>query len=380
MSPTLGRAMSRVTDSRPPMLALVLLSAAALLAGCGSGSTAVKDLPLRLPGSRLGPGLAPWSVWRREQRPLDLAGPLSGGSFVLAAHGRLYTLNASGRSRLFSAAYHRPGNAEPYIAVPAPGHRGCSFGTDTLYVLRLYGGRGVVAVSRRGPVRRFATITAPGLIDGITFDEAGRFGHRLLVTITNGAHTAVQAVDCRGRVRTITRTAPRVEGGIVVATAPFGRFAGDLIAPDEKSGRILAIGADGRSRLVAVSGLSSGQDIGVESEVQLPPDGRFAALLGADRLNPGNRHPGDDAILRVSARALRGFGTRAGDLMVGTEGGARLLDVHCNCRDDLPGARGRRGAKPRAPRGASRAGAGLGETRSGQLPNPTRLASVSTST
>ena len=322
--------MTRFTVSCPRMLALIVAGVAALATACGAGSTGVEKLPTSPQrASRLGGVIAPWSVWRHEQRPLDLAGPLPDGSLVLAAHGRLYTLRADGRRGLFSTAYDRPGNAEPYIAVAAPGHRGCPFGTGTVYVLRLYGGRGVVAVSRRGPVRHFATITAPGLIDGIAFDEAGRFGHRLLVTITNGSHTTVQAIDCHGQVQTITRQAPRVEGGLVVATAPFGRFAGDLIAPDEKSGQIFAISAGGRSRLVAISGLPSGQDVGVESEVQLPHDGRFAGLLAADRRNLRNRHPGDDAVLRISARALEVLGTRPGDLMVATERGARLLDVRC---------------------------------------------------
>ncbi len=118
---------------------------------------------------------------------------------------------------------------------------------------------------------------------------------------------------------------------MVVVTAPFGGFAGDLIAPDEKSGRLYAIAPDGATRLVVVSGLPFGQDIGVESEVQLPRH-RFAALLAADRLNPGNRHPGDNAILRISAAALPSPIVHPGDLMVATEGGARLLDVSCGAQ------------------------------------------------
>lgn len=325
--------MSAVNVSRPRVLALILLSVAALATGCGSadaGSTSRARSASR--GAARTQRPATWPIWRHVQRPLDLAGPLRDGSLVLAAHGRLWAVDAAGHRTLFSAAYNRPGNAEPYIAAPAPGHRGCSFGTDTVYVLRLYGGRGVVAVRRHGPVRRFASITAPGLIDGITFDEAGGFGHRLLVTITDGARTTVQAIDCHGRVATITRAGPRVEGGIVVATAPFGGFAGDLIVPDEKSGRLYAIAPDGATRLVVVSGLPFGQDIGVESEVQLPHRGGYAALLAADRLNPGNRHPGDNALLRLSSTQLRAQGARPGDLMVATEGGARLVDVSCRAR------------------------------------------------
>lgn len=304
------------------------LVALLLGAGCANAGTTA---PRRAVGAAPGGGLPRFSIAQHIQRPLDLAGPLSDGSLILAAGGRLWTLSGAGRLALFSAAYNRPGNAEPYIAAPAPGHPGCSFGAGTVYVLRLYGGRGVVAVRRHGPVRAFARLTAPGLINGIAFDESGGFGHRLLVTINNGAQTTVEAIDCHGRVTTITRTAPRVEGGIVVAVAPFGAYAGDLIAPDEKSGRVYAITPTGHSLLVAGSGLSFGQDIGVESEVQIPARRSFS-VLGADRLNPGNRHPGDNALLHIGANALAQAGVRPFDLLVGTEGGARLVDVSCRAR------------------------------------------------
>jgi hypothetical protein len=275
-----------------------------------------------------GRAVLPWPIYRHAQRPVDLTGPLRGGSLVLAAGGRLWTLDPSGRLSLFARSYDRPGNAEPYMAAPAVDHAGCSFGASTVYVLRLYGGRGVVSVRRDGPVRHFARIASPGLIDGIAFDEWGGFGHRLLVAITHGARTTVDAIDCHGHVTTVTRDAPRVEGGMAVAVSPFGRFTGDLIAPDEKSGRIYAITPRGRSILVARSGLSSGQDIGVESEVQVPDQQRYW-VLGADRRNPGNRHPGDDALLRIDSGALTSAGVRAFDMLVGTEGGARLVDLSC---------------------------------------------------
>jgi hypothetical protein len=307
-------------------------AAIALVLGAGCGSTAASTAT-RAANSRVA-ALTRFAILRHVRRPLDLAGPLGDRSLVLAAGGRLWTLGASGRLSLLSAAYDRPGNAEPYIAAPQPGHRGCSFGTDTVFVLRLYGGRGVVAVRRGGPVRTFARLTAPGLINGIAFDESGGFGHRLLVTINNGANTTVEAIDCHGRVATITRTAPRVEGGMVVAVAPFGAYSGDLIAPDEKSGRIYAITPKGHALLVARSGLSFGQDIGVESEVQVPNRRRFS-VLGADRLNLGNRHPGDNALLSIASATLRSAGVRPFDLLIGTEGGARLVDVSCRARPCL---------------------------------------------
>jgi hypothetical protein len=354
---------------RPRLGGLMLVA----LAGAACGSAA--------PASPRPSGLLRWPIYRHAERPVDLAGPLRDGSLVLAAGGRLWTLRPSGPLTLFASSYDRPGNAEPYIAGPAVDHHGCSFGASTVYVLRLYGGRGVVSVRRGGPVRQFARITAPGLINGIAFDERGAFGHRLLVTITNGARTTVDAIDCHGHVAIVTRGAPRVEGGIAVAAYPFGRFTGDLIAPDEKSGRIYAITPRGRAVLVARSGLSAGQDIGVESEVQVPDRQRYA-VLGADRRNPGNQHPGDDALLRIGSTALSAAGVRPFDFLVGTEGGARLVDLRCrasscNVREVAAGPsdahlEGHLAVRPAdsAPRCAARA----------QVPNPTRCSSASTST
>ncbi|MBV9803918.1 MAG: hypothetical protein JO130_12030, partial [Solirubrobacterales bacterium] len=48
-----------------------------------------------------------------------------------------------------------------------------------------------------------------------------------------------------------------------------------------------------------------------------------------DRLTPGNRHPGDNLLLRVSSAALFAAGARPGDLLDATEGGARTVAVHC---------------------------------------------------
>ena len=271
--------------------------------------------------------MAHWTALVHVSRPLDLAGPRRDGSLVLAAAGKLWLLR-SGAVTPFATAYQSPGGEEPYIALPAVGHRGCSFGSNTVYALRLASGHGVVAISPSGGVRMFATLAAHGLIDGIAFDETGRFGYRLLVTVEHGATSTVVAIDCHGHVSTITGHAPKVEGGITVAPSTFGRFAGDLIASDENSGRIYAIAPNGRSALVARSGLPHGGDTGVESEAFLPARGRFTALV-ADRGTPGNAHPGDDVVLHVSSAALFAAGARPGDLLVATEGGAKTDAVRC---------------------------------------------------
>ncbi|MBV9941648.1 MAG: hypothetical protein JO262_05895 [Solirubrobacterales bacterium] len=260
-----------------------------------------------------------------------MVGPRSDGSMVVAADGRLRLLAPSGALRPFAPTYRSNPGLEAYIALPRSSHRGCSFGADTVYAISFGSPREVVAIGPQGRVRPFATIRAPGLIDGIAFDETGHFGYRLLVATTAGPHTTVDAIDCHGAVRRITAKAHRVEGGIAVAPASFGRFAGDLIMPDELGGGIYAVTPGGGALLVADSRLPHGGDTGVESEAFLPARGRYDALL-ADRLTPGNAHPGDNLLLRLTSAALAAAGARPGDLVVASEGGAKTDAVRCGAR------------------------------------------------
>lgn len=317
------------------LAALTVASATATLAACGSSAsqriTAVSS------ASR-----ARWTPAVPIARVLDLSAPRGDGTIVVAAAKRLALLRRTGAVEPFArgpAGYLNPGGEEPYIAMSA-GQRvsgaGCSFPAGTLYVLRLKQGPGVTAVDARGEAHLFAGLPGNGLENGIALDTTGRFGHRLLVTSTAGWRTSVYAIDCRGRVSTITASAPKLEGGIAVAPASFGRFSGDLIAPDENSGRIWAISSRGRSSLVAGSGLARGGDIGVESAGFVPAGfGPASSALVADRRTPGNPHPGDDVVLRIDGRALIAAGVRAGQLLVASEGGAQTDAVSCegaSCR------------------------------------------------
>jgi hypothetical protein len=289
--------------------------------GCGgaAGRTVTTTRP---------PVRARWTAYVHVNSPIDVVGPRRDGSMVVAANGRLWLLSPSGALRAFAPTYRSNPGLEAYIALARSGRPGCSFGADDVYAISFGKPRGVVAIDRQGRVRPFARIAAPGLIDGIAFDGTGRFGYRLLVATIHGPRTTVDALDCHGAVQTITKRAHRVEGGLAVAPATFGRFAGDLIASDELGGGIYAITPDGRDELVAASGLPHGGDTGVESEAFLPARGGFYALL-ADRLTPGNRHPGDNVLLRVSSGALSAAGARSGDLLDATEGGAKTLAIGC---------------------------------------------------
>jgi hypothetical protein len=274
--------------------------------------------------------LLTWAGRHHVRGVVDLSSPRADRSIVVAAAGKLQLLAPGGGLSPFAPRYAAPPGLEPYVALSSAqrvNDAGCRFPPDSVYALRLNHGDGVTVVDARGRVRRFARLAPRGLENGITFDQTGRFGHRLLVTSTASGATTVYAIDCRGRVRLLTRRAPRVEGGIAVAPSTFGRFAGDLIAPGEVAGTIYAITPTGRWGVVGQSGLPHGQDVGVESEGFVPA--HFTEALVADRRTPGNRHPGDDLILGLSRTALSGAGVRSGDLLVVTEGGARTIAVRC---------------------------------------------------
>ena len=298
----------------------LLLIAALLTAACGSAAVG------RITAPRTH-RLARWHAFAHLGRPLDVVTGDAGRRIVVAAGGRLWLLGATGVVEPFAqgpGGYRSPGGVEPYIAL-SPG--GC-YGTESVYAIRLVSGRGVVSIAPDGHERRVAPIRAPGLIDGIAFDTTGAFDHRLLITINAGSRTTVDAIDCAGGVHIITRSAPRVEGGIAVAPTSFGPFAGDLIASSETAGRIYAITPAGSTHVVAGSGLPHGPDTGVESEAFIPAGRRLDALL-ADRLTPGNAHPGDDLVLRLRAGALSATGAQPGDLLVATEGGALTDAIRC---------------------------------------------------
>ncbi len=299
----------------------VFLVVAIVSVGCG-GAVARTSAVARAPAN-----LARWTPYVHVSSPIDVVGPRPDGEMVVAANGRLWLLSRAGDVREFASTYHSNPGLEAYVAVAGPAHPGCSYGAGTVYAISFGKPRGVVSIDPDGAVRPFASIAAPGLIDGIAFDETGTFGFRLLVVTTRGRRSAVDAISCHGAVRQVTASAHRVEGGIAVAPMSFGRFAGDLIASDELGGGIWAVTPTGRNLLVAASGLPHGPDTGVESEAFVPA-GRFYALL-ADRLTPGNPHPGDNVLLRARSAVLFAAGVRPGDLLDATEGGARTVAVRC---------------------------------------------------
>jgi hypothetical protein len=301
---------------------LALAAAAITLTACGGSAGQT--------GTR--PSVA-WLVHRHLPGVVDLAGPRGDGSFLVAAAGRLFVLGRDGTLSPFArgaGGYLTAMGTEPYLALAgsyAAQGTACSFGNGTAFALEPGARPGVVMISAQGRARRFASLPPGRSLSGIAFDSTGRFGHRLLVTAGSGGRTTIFGIGCDARLSIVAAGAPPVEGGITVAPATFGRFGGDLIAADETSGRVYAVDPAGQVSTLARPALPAGGDIGVESAGFVPP--RAAAAYLADRFSAPNKHPGDNAILQLSAAQLAQAGIRAGDLLVATEGGAKTIDIRC---------------------------------------------------
>jgi hypothetical protein len=303
-------------------------------AACSSGSPVGTARSTTTSPKHTG-ALGHWSPIASVAAVVDITDTRSDGRLTVAAAGRLSSFGPAGTLVPYARGRHGylSRTNEPYIARAdgrAVAGAGCSFVKDTIYALEPSSRPAIVRIDTHGQARYVARLAA-GSPKGIAFDDVGRFGHRLLVTEVAGKHTTVLAIDCNGHITTITSSAPVVEGGIAVAPSSFGGFGGDLIAPDELTGIIWAIDPTGTATRVAQSPLAHGPDTGVESE-GFVPNGftvQWSAYV-ADRKTPGNPHPGNDAILRLTGADLLAAGVHAGDLVVVSEASADTIVVHCS--------------------------------------------------
>lgn len=283
-----------------------------------------------LPAAMAALALAQWQPLGGAPGVVDVVGPRADGRLVVSTHSALLLLRPGGPARRLAPGY-TPQGGEPYAALAAdrPLRRArCSFKRDDVYVIEPTGTPGVARIDGRGRASRFAALPAGSFPSGIAFDTTGRFGSRLLVSAVVGTATHLYAFDCRGRARVVTRSGPRVEGGMAVAPRTFGRFAGDFIAADEATGRIYAFSPRGPVQLVAQPVLAAGGDIGVESLgfVPLGFDRRGTAYL-SDLGAPGSPTQGTDSVL-----VLHGARLRPGDLVAATEAGAKTVAIRCRRR------------------------------------------------
>ena len=279
---------------------------------------------------------ATWEQWQTIPGIFDVAGPRGDGQLVVAGSGLLYLVDPSGAVIAFARGaqgYADDAGAEAYMTL-SPGlvmdSPACSFAADDVFVLRLHAPIGITRVDGQGRATPFATLTGMDSLGGIAFDTTGKFGYRLLASGSSQGKSAIVAIDCTGAFQFITKAAPGLEGGLAVAPIGFGAFGGDLIAPDEFSGKIYAIAPDGSVAVVAVPGLPVGADIGVESVGFVPPGlTRSGEVYYPDRATPNNAHPGTDSLLRLPGTRIATAGVHDGDLLVATEGGATMIAVSC---------------------------------------------------
>ena len=304
-------------------------------------ATACLALAVAVPAVEGAPAPAPpqWRPLTPVQGIVDVAGPRRDGRLVLATRSGLLLLRPGSPPQPFArgpGGYTAAGG-EPYLALGTgirPSGADCTFRRERDLRARRERPAG------HRPDRPARTGRPPGGLpgrlvpSGIAFDIVGRFGYRLLVTVVVAEKTTLYAIDCRGRATVVSQGGPRVEGGIAVAPRSFSRFAGELIAPDELSGRLFAFGPQGRVRLVVESGLPAGGDIGVEGVGFVPAGlGRRGAAYfagpGRSRLADGRqRQPARPP--RPGSRPCPGL--YPGELVAATESGALTIAVRCATR------------------------------------------------
>jgi hypothetical protein len=103
-----------------------------------------------------------------------------------------------------------------------------------------------------------------------------------------------------------------------------------LIGADEATGLVYAFGPRGKAQLVARSGISVGQDIGVESVGFVPPAfGRRGRAYLADLGALGSPTTGSDSVLSLAGGGLVSAGVRPGDLIVAAEASGVTITVRC---------------------------------------------------
>ncbi len=281
-----------------------------------------------------------WERWVSLPGVVDVVGPRPDGNLVAAAAGRLFLVNPDGGKTTPFGNYSTTPGPESYLAM-SPGldvaSAGCRFEAGEVYALELgTPPQAVVRVNVDGQASRWVETPAAELLTGIAFDATGRFGNNLLVAGRRGNKTVLFAIDCRGRLRTITDNAPLIEGGMEVAPQLFGDHGGDLIGADENTGDVIFIRFDGTSGVLINPGLPAGPDIGIESVGFTPPGfiGRGGTAYVADRRSPGSPTEGTDSIWRLTPELFSQVRIDENDLIVTTEGGGKTVVVRCRatCR------------------------------------------------
>jgi hypothetical protein len=289
------------------------------------------------PVTALAAGTA-WEPWKPIAGVVDIDGPRTEGSMIVAGSGALYLVSPDGTVTPFArgpGGYHEDPGQETYLANSPGGHVAaaeCDFAPDETYVLRLHAPIGINRINAAGDESgSFANLTGIRTLTGIAFDTVGAFDHRLLVMGVLGAKATIFAVDCNGGVQVITNALPSMEGGMAVAPNGFGSFGGDLIVPDENTGAIYAIAPDHSVKVVLKPPLPAGVSLTLGGLGFVPAGltSRGGAAYHADHKDLRSSFPGTDTLLRITSDQMTSAGIQDGDLLVAPESGSALIDVHC---------------------------------------------------
>lgn len=268
-----------------------------------------------------------WERWVSLPGVVDVVGPRPDGRLVAAAAGRLHLVDpAAGTTTPFGSYATDP---RGHIAM-APGRdvagSGCRFEAGDIYALETGPPQAVTRVAIDGTASRFVETPPVDRLTGIAFDIEGRFGNQLLVAGRKAGRTVLFSIDCRGRLRTLTETAPLMEGGMEVAPQLFGGHGGDLIGADETTGDVIFIRFDGTSGVLIRPDLPAGPDIGIASVGFTAPGfiGRGGTAYVA----------GTDALWRVTPEEFSQVRIDENDLIVTTQAGGKTAVVRCRatCR------------------------------------------------
>jgi hypothetical protein len=281
---------------------------------------------------------ATWDRWVSIPGVVDIDGPRSDGTFLVAGSAALYLVDPTGQVQPFArgaGGYREDPGKQTFLARSPGSHvdtSNCDFGVDETYILRQHAPLGINRISADGEDSGFFTnVTVVSRQTALAFDQYGTFDHRLLFmgVSPNGKSSLVLAVDCTGLGYFVTRSLPVITSEMAVAPPAFGPFAGDLIFTDN-SGRVLALSPKGSVRVV--SGVVR-DEVGPRlNSVGFVPDNfieRGGAAYIADHKTPGSAFPGSDTLLRFDSDRLAAAGVKDGDLLLAQEDGGALFAVRC---------------------------------------------------
>src|SRR5215469_11966885 len=129
---------------------MTALAAALALAACGSPQTAA------IPQATLPAPPTAWAAFRHLPGVVDLAGPRSDGSFLVAAAGQLFVLGRDGALSPFArgtGGYQTATGPEPYLvitgAAPVQGEH-CAFPQDAAFAIEPGTRPAVIMISPAG--------------------------------------------------------------------------------------------------------------------------------------------------------------------------------------------------------------------------------------